>query len=223
LSAHPTTECSLFPDLFGRLVVLKFDQLQGSSDGGAVLLKAADERLGLTRELAGCLEDPRDPWKVRHEISELVRQRVYGIAAGYSDGNDAARLAGDPVFKMLLDRDPIDGERLASQPTLSRFENEVGIKDLFRMGESLFETVLARHRRRLGRKVRRITVDLDPSADATHGSQQLSFFNGFYETHCYLPMLGFLRFDQESEQYGQEQGPPAARSSADGSRPQAFV
>jgi hypothetical protein len=182
-------------------VVASFDQRDGSSDGGALLLAAADRALGLTRSLSECLEDPRDPWKVRHEISELVRQRVYGIAAGYPDGNDAARLAGDPVFKMLLGRDPIAGDRLASQPTLSRFENEVSGKDLVRMGTALFETVVARQKRRLGRRVRRITVDLDPSADATHGAQQLSFFNGFYDTYCYLPMLGFLRFDDEREQY----------------------
>ena len=197
----PTTECCLFPDLFDRPLTATFDQHHGSSDGGAVLLKAADKRFGLSERLVGCLKDRRDPGKIRHELSELLRQRVYGIASGYSDCNDAARLAEDPIFKMLLDRDPIEGERLASQPTLSRFENEVGARDLFRMGECLLETVLARHRRRLGRKVRRITVDLDPSADATHGSQQLSFFNGFYDTYCYLPMLGFLRFDREDEQY----------------------
>jgi hypothetical protein len=180
---------------------MKFDQHGGSSDAGAVLVKAADERLGLTEKLAGCLDERREEGKVRHELTELLRQRIYGMASGYPDCNDAARLAEDPVFKMLLDRDPIEGDRLASQPTLSRFENQVGTKELYRMGESLFETVLRSHRRRLGRKVRRITVDLDPSADATHGAQQLSFFNGFYDTYCYLPMLGFLRFDREAEQY----------------------
>jgi hypothetical protein len=182
-------------------VVAKFDQRDGSSDGGAVLLAAADRRLGLCRSLSECLADRRDPWKVRHEVSELVHQRVYGIAAGYPDGNDTARLSGDPVFKMLLGRDPITGDRLASQPTLSRFENEVGRNDLVRIGTALFEAVVARHKRRLGRRVRRITLDLDPSADATHGAQQLSFFNGFYDTYCYLPMLGFLRFNDEREQY----------------------
>jgi hypothetical protein len=202
LRPDSTTECFLFPDLFDKSLTAKFDQHHGSSDGGAVLLKAADRRLGLSDRLVGCLEDRRDPEKIRHELSEMFRQRVYGIASGYPDCNDAGRLAQDPIFRMLLDRDPIDGERLASQPTLSRFENEVGAKALFRMGECLLDTVLQHHRRRLGRsKVRRITLDLDPSADATHGSQQLSFFNGFYDTYCYLPMLGFLRFDREDEQY----------------------
>jgi hypothetical protein len=182
-------------------LVVKFDQHDGSSDGGAVLVRAADERLGLTEALTACLEDDRDPDKIRHELSEMLRQRIYGIASGYSDCNDAARLGDDPVFKMLLERDPVEGAGLASQPTLSRFENQVGPKELYRMGESLFETVLEVHRRRLGRKVRRITIDLDPSAGATHGAQQLSFFNGYYDTYCYLPMLGFLRFDREEEQY----------------------
>jgi hypothetical protein len=201
LRADPTTECFLFPELIDRPLVVKFDQHHASSDGGAVLVKAADGRLRLTERLAECLDDRRDPGKIRHELSELLRQRVYGIASGYSDCNDAARLGDDPVFKMLLGRDPIEGDSLASQPTLSRFENQVGAKELYRMGESVFETVLESHRRRLGRKVRRITVDLDPSADSTHGAQQLSFFNGFYDTYCYLPMLGFLRFDREVEQY----------------------
>jgi len=104
-------------------VVAKFDQLQSSSDGGAILLKAAERRLGLSSALAACLRDDREPGKVRHELSELITQRVMAIALGYEDANDAARLASDPIHKLLVGRDPVDGEDLASQPTLSRFEN----------------------------------------------------------------------------------------------------
>jgi hypothetical protein len=138
---------------------------------------------------------------VHHELRELLAQRVFGIACGYADGNDAARLADDPIQKLLAGRDPIMGESLGSQPTLSRFENGVSAIELYRLGEALAETVIARHRRRLGKRVRRITIDLDPTDDPTHGAQQLTFFNGHYDTWCYLPILGFLRFGEEPEQY----------------------
>ncbi len=196
-----TTQCVLFPELLDRPLVVRFDQHHGSSDGGAVLLKAADVRLRLTERLADCLPDARQPGKVRHELLELLRQRVFAMACGYPDGNDAARLAEDPVHKMLLDRDPIEGEALASQPTLSRFENSVRPRHLYRMGETLAEVVIERHRRRLKGRARRISVELDPTDDPTHGAQQLSFFNGHYDTWCYLPVAVFLRFNNEPEQH----------------------
>ena len=145
MTEHTTTECLLFPDIFDRPVVAKFDQRQGSSDGGAVLLKAANQRLGLTSALAACLKEERQPGKILHEIEELLTQRVMGMALGYEDANDAARLAGDPVHKLLVGRDPIDGEDLASQPTLSRFENAPDRKELFRLGEALADCVIERH------------------------------------------------------------------------------
>ena len=160
-----STQCWLFPGLFLRQVVATFDQERGSSDGGAILLKAADERLGLTRALVNCLSDVRDPDRVTHDLRELLQQRVFGIACGYPDGNDSDRLAEDPVHKMLLDRDPVEGEGLASQPTISRFENSASAKNLFRMGEELARGVVKRHRKRLRGRARRITIDLDSTAD----------------------------------------------------------
>ena len=201
MTEHTTTQCLLFPDIFDRLVVAKFDQRQGSSDGGAVLLKAADQRLGLTSSLAACLKDERQAGKIWHEIEELLTQRVMGIALGYEDANDAAGLASDPVHKLLVGRDPIDGDDLASQPTLSRFENAADRKQLFCMGEALADCVIERHRKRLHGRARRITIDLDPTDDPTHGAQQLTFFNWHYDTYCYLPVVGFLTFNQEAEQY----------------------
>jgi len=201
MNEHTTTECLLFPEIFDRPVVAQFDQSQGSSDGGAVLLKAADRGLGLTAALATCLKDDRQEGKVRHELEELLTQRIMAIACGYEDANDAARLASDPIHKLLVGRDPVEGEDLASQPTLSRFENSVGRKESFRMGEALADTVIERHRKRLKGRSRLITIDLDPTDDPTHGAQQLTFFNWHYDTYCYLPMVGFLTFDQEAEQY----------------------
>ena len=201
MSENTTAQCVLFPAMFERLVVAKFDQPQSSSDGGAVLLKAADQRLGLIASLAACLKDERQEGKVRHELHELLTQRIMAIACGYEDANDAARLACEPVHKLLVGRDPEKGDDLASQPTLSRFENRPDRKELFRMAEALANTVIGRHRKRLRGRARLITIDLDPTDDPTHGAQQLTFFNGHYDTYCYLPVVGFLTFDQEAEQY----------------------
>ena len=200
MAHHITKQSVLFENLSKKAVIAKFDQDHASSDGGAVLLKACDEKLQLSAALAACLSDGRQQSKVAHSLEELFRQRLFAIACGYADGNDAARLAGDPVMKLLAGRDPIAGESLASQPTLSRFENAVRAREMLRLSEALADAVIARHKRRR-KRVRRITIDLDPTVDPTHGGQQLTFFNGFYDTSCYLPLAGFLTFDDEVEQY----------------------
>src|SRR5580658_3076599 len=187
--------------MFGKRAVLQFDQRQGSSDGGAILLKGAERSYGLFAGLGGCLGDNRQAGKVDHSLPQLLAQRVFSIACGYPDANDSARLGADPVHKMLLDRDPVTGLDLASQPTLSRFENAVGAKELYRMGEALAARVIERHAERLRGHARRITIDLDPTDDTTHGAQQLSFFNGHYDSWCYLPVMGFVSFNDEAEQY----------------------
>lgn len=196
-----TTQCLLFANIFPKPVVAQFDQRQGSSDGGALLLKAADRRYGLIACLASCLQDERQPGKIDHTLEELLAQRVFAIACGYPDANDAARVAGDPIHKLLLGRDPVEGNDLASQPTLSRFENAIDTKELYRLSEALAASVIQRHAQRLRRHVRRVTLDLDPTDDPTHGAQQLSFFNGHYDTWCYLPVMAFVSFNDESEQY----------------------
>jgi hypothetical protein len=182
-------------------ILARFDVPHASSDGGLVLLKAIDERLRLTETVAACLTDPRQPGKVAHSVLDLLRQRVFGLAAGYLDGNDAARLADDPLHKLVLDREPLTGPALGSQPTLSRFENGIRRRDLVRVGQGVARTVIAHHRRRLHGRARRITIDLDPTDDPTHGQQELSFFNGHYDTACYLPLVATLTFDDEPIQY----------------------
>lgn len=196
-----TRQSVLFPELFGKLVVARFDEQQGSSDGGAILLRAIDLGLGLTQRLAGCLRDVRDRARIAHEQVELLAQRVFAIACGYPDCNDAARLADDPVHKLLVGRDPVEGDALGSQPTLSRFENAVDRKDLFRMADALADAVIERQRKRLHGRARLITLDLDPTDDPTHGAQQLSLFNGHYDCWCYLPVVAFATFNGEREAY----------------------
>ena len=154
-----TTQSVLFPGLFSKPIVATFDQAHSSSDGGGLLLKGIDERLRLSEKLATCLRDGREPGKVRHEIQELFRQRMFAIALGHPDCNDARVLADDPIHKMMVGRSPISGDPLASQSTLSRFENAVGSGELYRLVETIAETVIDRHRRRLGRKAKTIVLD----------------------------------------------------------------
>lgn len=202
MSKDNTQQGVLFSDLADKPVTVRFDQAHASSDGGAILLKACDQRLKLSTRLAACLSDLRQPNKVHHSYEELFRHRLYAMACGYADGNDAARLGEDPVMKMALDRDPVSGAALASQPTLSRFENAAGVRQLREMAEALADVVIGRHRkRRRKRQTHRITIDLDPTHDPAHGMQQLSFFNRFYDSRCYLPMAGFLSFEDEADQY----------------------
>jgi hypothetical protein len=186
--------------LFDKPLVACFDEPHATSDGGAILLKAADRRLRLIDRLAACVPDARQAGKIDHAIEEMIGQRIFALACGYPDCNDAARLGQDPIHKLLVGRDPIEGSPLASQPTLSRFENAVGPRALFRMAETLADVMIERHRRRLRGKARRITIDLDPTDDPTHGGQQHALFHGYYGTWCYLPVVGFLTFDAEAEQ-----------------------
>lgn len=199
---HSSTQTVLFSEVALKPVRVVFDEPAQTSDAGLILLKAADNSMKLTARLAAVLPDDRDPTKVVHSCRDLLRQRVFGLAAGYADANDAARLGSDPMHKLVTDRDPFSEVDLASQPTLSRFENRPRPRDLFRMGWELATSVIDHQARmRRPRKVRRITIDMDPTDDPTHGAQQLSMFNGHYDSWCYLPMLGFLTFDDEPEQY----------------------
>lgn len=198
--SESTTQPVLFPTLVSKPVVAAFDQAHSSADGGGLLLKAIDERLGLSAKLADCLRDGREASKVQHELVEILRQRLFAIALGHPDGNDAQVLADDPIHKLLVGRTPISGNRLASQSTLSRFENAVGSRELYRLAETIADTVIERHRRRLGRKARTVTLDFDPTDDPTHGQQEFSFYHGHYGGHCFLPLIGTIQFNREKQQ-----------------------
>ena len=201
------TQCNnqsvLFPDIFAKPVHISFSREELSSNGGTVLLAARDRKLGLIEHLAGALVDNRQAGKVEHELADQMRQRVFGIAVGCPDGNDAAKLREDPMMKLACDRDPVRGEALASQPTLSRFENAVDNKQLLEMSYRIAETVIGEQakRRRGKNKPRRVIIDLDPTCDPTYGTQQLTMFNGFYDTYCYLPLIVTVSFGWERRKY----------------------
>src|SRR6266480_5289503 len=122
-----------------KTVELDFDGGRLSSDAGLVLLKDIDDQLGLTHALAAVLADSRDARRIHFTSEDLLKQRIFQIAAGYEDANDANTLRHDPIFKLLLNRLPDTGPPLASQPTLSRFENQVSRTALYRMARLLGE------------------------------------------------------------------------------------
>jgi hypothetical protein len=131
-------------------------------------LRQVDERLGLTRSLAGCIKDGREQSKVRQSIEDMLVQRVLAIAEGYEDCNDHDRLRSDPILKVAAGRQPISGEDLASQPTLTRLENSVSGRELLRMEEVLLERFIVGHWKDAPG---RIVIDADATDDPTHGQQ----------------------------------------------------
>lgn len=197
--AAETKQRVLFDELTDKPVCVEFTAPDQTTDGGVVLLKAIDRKMGLTERMAGAMRDPREAGKVRHPLHAMLQERVLAIACGYPDANDAARLEGDPAMRLACERRE---QGLASQPTLSRFENAATPADLLRMGIALTEAILdCEAHKRKGRKVRAITIDMDPTVDRTHGQQAFSFFNKYYDSWCYLPMVTTVQFDDEPEHY----------------------
>ncbi len=154
-----------------------------SSDAGLLLVREWDQRVGITERFAAALrETRRDP---EHSLLSMVRQRIYGIIAGYEDQNDHDTLRYDPIFQLVCDRIPEDAAQTASQPTLSRFENAVDIPSLFRLRELLVDQFLDSFET----PPTRLTFDMDGFDDPAHGQQQLTLFHGYYEQHQYFPLI----------------------------------
>lgn len=162
-----------------------------TSDSGVAFLHRIDKRLGLTERLAAAMVDRRDPERVRHSVRDLLLQRMALICAGYEDANDATTLRHDPAFQLALGRVP--GEAgLASQPTLSRFEQRPR-RDLFSLSNVLLDLWIERLKRKAKKtkKRLRIILDFDSTDFITHGDQQLNFFHGHYGNYIYYPVLVF--------------------------------
>jgi Transposase DDE domain group 1 len=157
---------------------------QLTSDAGLLPFRQCDEQLGLTQAFAAVLDDPRDPDLTEHSFLDMVRCRVYGILAGYADQNDHDTLRTDPLFKLLAGRRPADPP-LASQPTLSRFENAISITSLKRLRDLFIDQFIAS----FDQPPRRLTLDLDAVDDPAHGHQQLTFWHGYYDQNQYLPLF----------------------------------
>src|SRR3954465_5248917 len=155
-----------------------------TSDAGLLPLRQFDERIGLTTQFAAVLDDPRDPELTEYTFLEMVRSRVFGILAGYFDQNDHDTLRTDPVFKLIADRSPTDAD-LASQPTLSRFENQIDIASLKKLRDVFIDQFIAS----FAKPPLSLPLGLDAVGDPTHGGQELALFHGFYEQYQYLPLV----------------------------------
>jgi hypothetical protein len=195
-----TRQPVLFEDTFRKPVHVHFNAEALSSDGGLPLLAALDRKIGLTTSLLSTLRDTRQRGKVAFSYAELFRQRTFGLAMGYRDGINSNDLRHDPMMKLANGRDPLDEDGLASQSTISRFENTPTARQVVGMGRELEKFVIGRLAKRCP-KARVVTLDFDSTVDPTHGQQQLSMFNGFYDTHCFLPLLGFISIDGEADQH----------------------
>jgi len=171
---------------FGRSkpVVVEASTAMVSGDAGLLPFRQLDEQLGLTRQLAETLTDRRDPGRIEHSFLEMVRMRVYGILADYPDQNDHDVLRSDPLFKLICNRSIHDPD-LASQPTLSRFENAIGVSSFRRLDDLLLDQFIDA----FDQAPRHLTLDLDAFDDPTHGQQQLTFFHGYYDQYQYLPRV----------------------------------
>ena len=203
------TECTSaqleFQGLGRRKIVGAFDGGHISSDGGVLLLRELDARLGITRKLAACFTDGRDASRIEHSVLELVRQRVYGIALGYEDLNDHDDLKWDPLLALALGKKDVEGKErhreadcgklLASSSTLNRLELTPSMLD----GHSRYKKIV-HHRDKLeaflvdvfldsfANAPDEIVLDFDATDDAVHGDQEGKFYHGYYGHYCYLPL-----------------------------------
>jgi hypothetical protein len=173
-----------FARLSGKTLQADFQGGTLSSDGGILFLRDIEAQIGIINRFAGALNDPRDSRYTDHSYEELLRQRIFQIACGYEDGNDSNYLRYDPAIKAACGRLPITDAPLASQPSISRFENGPRRSELYRMGKALFDTFVASY----DQAPKHLLLDIDDTENEVHGAQQQSLFNGYYDSYCYLPL-----------------------------------
>jgi hypothetical protein len=169
---------------FGRRVIeADFSGGDLSSDGGVLLLRQVDRRLGLSRMAAAAIPDPRDPERIRHGLRDLLAQRLYGLCCGYEDLNDHKALRGDVLMQTAVGSD----RALASAPTFSRLENRATRAQAWALHGVLIEQFIASHTA----APEELVLDIDASDVPLHGEQELSQFHAYYDHHCYLPLYVF--------------------------------
>jgi Transposase DDE domain group 1 len=185
---HSPPEQLRFPPIAGYTVRADFDGGALSSDFGALLLRGIDRQIGLTARLAAAVQDKRHPSSIDHTLRDLFAQRIYQIASGYADGNDANSLRHDPLFKLSVERPPLEpAQDLASAPTFSRLEHSVDRKDLYRLTQAFVAHFIASY----PEPPAAIVLDLDHADDPTHGQQECAFYNQYYQSYCSLPLCIF--------------------------------
>lgn len=172
------------PSVARKKVTAAFDGGLISSDGGVALLAQAERRLDLANKLACAIADPRDPAQISHTISDMLRARMFAVAAGYEDANDLNTLRVDPAFKLACGRLPDTGEDLCSQPTMSRLENLPSRLEVRRLLGVLVDIYCASY----STAPKAVTFDIDDTVDVVHGRQQLSLFNAHEDAYCFKPI-----------------------------------
>lgn len=182
------TNCSRetfeFPPLGGRKIEAGFDGGEVSSDGGLLLLRDVDRRLGLLNDVARRLEDPRDQLRIQHSLVSLLKQRVYALALGYEDLNGHHSLRHDTLMRTALGRD----EELASSPTLCRLENWAHHRQsAVAIHQAIVDTFIAS----FTQAPKQLILDFDATDDHVHGPQENRFFHGYYDHYCFLPLFVF--------------------------------
>jgi len=183
------TECDLelqYDFYAQRSLVVRFSDLELSSDAGILLARQAEEQVQVCQGLAEGIEEWREEHKIRHSLRQLVSQRVYQLVGGYEDANDSNVLRHDPIYKIACERLPVaDEELLASQPTITRLENHVSKREVGAMRSRMVEGFIHRY----SVAPPEIVLDIDGWDDPTHGHQQLSCFHGDFGQHMYFPVL----------------------------------
>ncbi len=174
----------LFPAVSRKKVTAAFDGGRLTSDGGVMLLAAAERRLGVAGRLARLIADPRNPALVTHSIADILRARMLAIACGYEDADDLDHLRTDPGFKLACGRLPDSGRDLCSQPTVSRWENAPSLREVVHLTYAMVDLYCASYPKPPGA----VTLDIDDTVDLVHGHQQLSLFNAHHDERCFMPI-----------------------------------
>ncbi len=175
-----------FKTIFGKKVTADFTGGNVTSDVGVLVMRETANKIGIIEQLTEAIHDERHQSYVKHEITELLMQRIFQIICGYEDANDANDLRIDPGFKASCDRLPSEAD-LASQPTITRFENSISKKDLYRIAEVFVDQFVASY----DTPPQAIVLDIDDTDDETHGAQQMSLFNAYHDEYCYMPLYIF--------------------------------
>src|ERR1700751_2321744 len=173
-----------FPAVHSKKITAAFDGGRITSNGGVMVVAAAERKLGLAAKLAAVISDRRDPLRVVHLLPDILRARIFAIACGYEDADDLDWLRSDPAFKLACGHLPDSGHDLCSQPTMSRCENAPSLREVIRLMRAMVAVYCANY----DRPPATVTLDIDDTLDVVHGHQQLSMFNAHYDERCFLPI-----------------------------------
>ena len=179
---HCTTKNIQFSSCLKRKVEANFKGGDITSDGGVLLLREIDNKLKLTKQLTTLIPDPRQADHITHSMESLLKQRIYGIAAGYEDLNDHNTLRNDLAFQIAVNRDM----QLSSPSTLCRMENQANRKVAFDINQLFVEKFIESFKK----EPKELILDFDATDDLVHGEQEKRFYHGYYKNYCFLPLWG---------------------------------